>query len=268
MTRSAVWFPVMVFAFALFLFVQAGPSSAQEETAGGWEIDVVPYMWLLAVDGSTNLGGIETHIHESIGDVLGDTNIAGMAYLEASRNNYGFFIEPLYAHFKAHGSVSGVDVTAKTNWWLIDAGGFYRLTKWGDRKRDDQSGFVDLLGGLRYWDLESKIAETIPGLGTLSVRKDDSWVDPFIGARMRAFFNKKTFIDARGDIGGFGISSKSSHFTWNAHLTLGYYLSRSTAVMVGYRALNLDRDEGTGKDRFKWDATMHGPLVAFGISFP
>ena len=38
-------------------------------------------------------------------------------------------------------------------------------------------------------------------------------------------------------------------------------------VLAGYRALYQDFEDGSGRDRFEWNITMHGPVMAFSIQF-
>jgi len=58
-------------------------------------------------------------------------------------------------------------------------------------------------------------------------------------------------------VGGFGVGSE---FTWNLVGTLQYHLSRTVSLGVGYRALDIDYEQGSGASRFKFDVLMHGPV--------
>ncbi len=39
------------------------------------------------------------------------------------------------------------------------------------------------------------------------------------------------------------------------------------SLMLGYKAIYIDYDEGGGPDEFKWDATISGPFVGLKIAF-
>jgi hypothetical protein len=74
--------------------------------------------------------------------------------------------------------------------------------------------------------------------------------------------NPEKTLPARGDIGGFGVGCD---FTWNASGLLVWQPWKHVALAAGYRALDQDYEDGEGRDRYKWDAVMHGPLA--GINF-
>jgi AhpD family alkylhydroperoxidase len=68
----------------------------------------------------------------------------------------------------------------------------------------------------------------------------------------------------RGDVGGFGIGSD---LTWNLVGTFQYYLSRAVSLDVGYRAFDIDYDQGSGATLFKFDVLMHGPRLGVVFRF-
>lgn len=43
--------------------------------------------------------------------------------------------------------------------------------------------------------------------------------------RVLSYLTSRFFITLRGDVGGFGVSSNSSHITWNGVGTVGYHLT-------------------------------------------
>jgi len=75
-------------------------------------------------------------------------------------------------------------------------------------------------------------------------------------------------VTALGDIGGFGAGSE---FTWQAAGMVGYrfglFGDDNARVLAGYRALYQDYKSGSGSNEFKWDMTLHGPVLALAISF-
>ena len=59
-----------------------------------------------------------------------------------------------------------------------------------------------------------------------------------------------------------------SDFTWQLAGLLGYrfpLFGADAKAVVGYRALSQDYKSGSGANRFKWDTTLHGPVL--GLSF-
>jgi hypothetical protein len=69
-----------------------------------------------------------------------------------------------------------------------------------------------------------------------------------------------------GDIGGFGVGSD---FAWDAFGVIGYRFSlfgqENSGVIAGYRALSQDYTDGSGRDKFQWDVTLHGPILGLFV---
>ena len=66
------------------------------------------------------------------------------------------------------------------------------------------------------------------------------------------------------DIGGFGVGAD---FTYNAWAMLDYSWGEKRHAFFGYRGLYQDYKTGSGANRFKWDATSHGPVVGMIFHF-
>jgi hypothetical protein len=62
-----------------------------------------------------------------------------------------------------------------------------------------------------------------------------------------------------------------SDFAWNAFGLIGYrfglFGEDNARVLAGYRALSQDYTDGSGRNKFKWDITMHGPILGLDIGF-
>ncbi len=124
---------------------------------------------------------------------------------------------------------------------------------------------LGVLGGGRYWYMKTKLDLEVPLAGFAGkVEKSKDWIDPFIGLRLSADLTKRFSLGLRGDLGGFGVGSE---FSWNAVGVLGYSVSRVVSLWLGYRALGLDYESGSGFNKIKTDAIMHGPIVGVGFYF-
>jgi len=68
--------------------------------------------------------------------------------------------------------------------------------------------------------------------------------------------------------GGFGVGSD---FAWQATGLIGYrvglFAERDANLFAGYRALDQDYSDGSGRNRFAWDVTAHGPVIGVAIRF-
>jgi opacity protein-like surface antigen len=119
---------------------------------------------------------------------------------------------------------------------------------------------MDLIAGGRIFRAETEINVRGRNGGSASANDSTAWVDPIIGIRGRGELGHDFFFNYYGDIGGFGVSSR---LTWQALAGLGYNLSKTCSVGIGYRALGMDYDE----DGLKIDLISHGPYLGFEFSF-
>ena len=42
---------------------------------------------------------------------------------------------------------------------------------------------------------------------------------------------------------------------------------KAASANFGYRAMSQDYSTGSGADKFEWDMTLHGPILALAIKF-
>jgi hypothetical protein len=92
----------------------------------------------------------------------------------------------------------------------------------------------------------------------------ETWVDPFIVARLKSDPAEKFIYQLRGDIGGFGVGSD---FAWQIQAYAGYRFSKLLQVTAGYRVLGMNYDKGSGENRFLYDMAIYGAVVRFGFNF-
>ena len=72
----------------------------------------------------------------------------------------------------------------------------------------------------------------------------------------------------RGDVGGFDVGSQ---FSWNVlgaySFQIGVYHGATYTGLLGYRALSVDFEKGSGASRYHYDMLQHGPLLGLTVSF-
>jgi hypothetical protein len=94
------------------------------------------------------------------------------------------------------------------------------------------------------------------------------WVDPLIGLRLRYELAPGQELVLRGDVGGFDVGSE---FSWNAlaaySWTIGVHYGVTYSGLLGYRALAVDFEKGSGANRYQYDVVQHGPLLGLKLSF-
>jgi hypothetical protein len=144
--------------------------------------------------------------------------------------------------------------------------GFYRLGTWpiGNGEGNPESKknatlTADLIGGGCFWWMKNTInIKGSLGVFDTSVSGSDTWFDFMIGGRAQVEMNK-FFFELRSDIGGFGLGF-SSDISWKIVRNFGYELPwYQITPVIGYRALYDKYSNGSGDNRFEWDAWMYGP---------
>jgi opacity protein-like surface antigen len=241
--------PTLAFAFAL----AALPAAA----ADGWSFAVSPYAWLPGMNTSlgTEFGRIDSDEEDS--DVLSALDFAFMGALEARHGRWGLIGDLLYAKLSNETDAplgilfASAEVTTKVG--AATGYGYYRAY-------EDDHLSVDLLGGLRYYDVKVE-ASLAPGqLQGREFEADEQWVDGVIGLRGRGDFNEHLFATALVDYGGFDGARDSA---WQVLATVGYQFNDRWSAQAGWRYLDIEK-EMAGEDV---QVELDGPIVGFTYRF-
>jgi hypothetical protein len=285
---------------------QDKPAPVAAQPAGDWSFTFTPYGWMTFYTGTQTVKGRTVTVDTNVFQLLdkSESLVPWMSYFEARfEDRIGLFLDVMYANIKGgksaakdftidpfiSGSLAGtasVDYETLT----VQFGGAYQFAKIGpDRSAEGpgmagvgQTAFDALLGG-RYWYQRADL--TINLNGTLNVAYYDlelsrdrtkaiarsgvvTWVDPYVGFRVRHKLAPRQDVSLEADIGGFGLGSRIS---WQA---LGAYRFEFAttgnigwAGVVGYRALYVDYAQGSGNTRFEMDLLQHGPVLGISARF-
>ncbi|MBV5337552.1 MAG: hypothetical protein J0653_06295, partial [Deltaproteobacteria bacterium] len=156
-----------------------------------------------------------------------------------------------------------ISLDAKSSLVLSDIAAYYRLGTASLGKDGGNPASFDLLAGVRIWGVGMTLDLNTAQMGrTVSMQK--TWVDPIVGARAIFALSEKWHLEMRGGVGGFGISSG---ITWDAGALVGYSLWDHGTLLMGYRAVGVNHSEGSGRNAFKFDATLHGPIIGLAFTF-
>jgi hypothetical protein len=254
----------------------------------GWQFQFTPYGWLPWVNGDAVINGREFAVSEDPVQVLESLDFAWMSYMQARRGAITLFSDVIYADVSNSGSFArsktfsphvsgtlGAALSADYRYWIVEAGGMYETNRWnfGNNYGGETDTWLEMLAGGRYWhqelDVDVALAGTVnlDGLvvsGTRATARSGvvEWIDPFLGLRMHYKPTLSDEFTVRGDIGGFGIGSQ---FTWHVLATYNSYLGTHAGIAydgyLGYKALSVDYDEGTGTGRYEFDVIQQGPVV-------
>lgn len=241
------------------LLASAGSATAEvmatPSPASGWEFNISPYLWLTAIDGTNGPTANPAEIDASFSDIFDVLEMAAALQFEARHGRWGVIGDVFYAELGSSGTTNGpaqADVDVNFKQFLGELDVFYRVA-------DTSQGSLDLYAGVRYNDLSLELDATGNNLDK-SRSADREWADPILGARMRWNINESWYLAAKGDIGGFGVSSE---FTWNLYGALGYQINDTVSVEVGYRAFDTDYED----DGFTYDITQSGLQLGLNVKF-
>jgi hypothetical protein len=251
-----VWLQIVVLTIALAIMCT---SAHAQESSDSWKFRLSPlYLWVINLNGDQTIASQTVPIDIKLGDVINNVEAVFTANFEAVHNNqWGLLVDFTYVNIDGSQTTGTVTQEVDFKTVLAEIDGFYRAIG-GEHN-------LDLLLGLRYMSMDTDInisGAPPPIPPSLGGKKD--WVDPIIGARWVWKFADRWALLVRGDIGGFGVGSD---FTWQAAGLVDWQPFKYVSFTAGYRALYQDYEEGSGRDLFKYDATMHGPVIGFSIKW-
>lgn len=227
----------------------AGKGSNSDE----WQFTLAPlFLWGMNIDGTAGIGPVDAPLELDFkDDVFENLSAVFTVHFEAKKNDLGLFAEYQYVSLDPSSSLpNGASVDVDFTIQAAEFGAGYRVTTWGNTA-------VEPILGFRWTsqDLEAGI-----GGGPQLVDSTEDWWDVFAGVRFWTYFTDKWTLITRGDIGTGG-----SDVVWNLSFIVDYQFKDWGSVFFGYRWMDYDYEEGTGQDRYAYDALQQGPLV--GVSF-
>jgi hypothetical protein len=229
----------VIVIIAIFL---ATPASAQQ-----WDWKLTPYLWAAGLDGSATVGPVAADVSVDFSDVLDILRGGGLVRFEAQSDRHGFYGDLVYLRLKeeeARDTIGG-SLELKFDALIAEGAYFYRV---GD--------IYALEFGARYWDFETTLR---PALLPEATRTND-FVDGFIGFRSEFDINEQWDLLFRGNVGGGG-----SDFSAGLQVDFRRSFANGNSLDIGYRALDIDYEDGSGLTAVGLDLSMHG--LAIGYTF-
>lgn len=235
-------------------------SSSALASTSDWQFHLAPYGWLTGQKGSVaTLPGlppadIDVDFYD---DILGNINGAVMLIGEARKDRFGMVMELTYTDIEDDMPTPGVlfsSLTSRTKTSIGSAGVFYSFLK-------SDTGFLDGIGGLRYWSIDSELSTTGGLIGSQEISNVKTWVDPIIGIKgLLRIENSKFYFSGFFLIGGFGAGSD---LMWDANINLGYSWTSGFSTTIGYRHFEVDYEDAT----FLYDVAQTGPILGLSWKF-
>lgn len=263
----------LVLGFALG--AAAIPARAEEPAGDPWQFSIAPYFWAASMNGDVTVKGHKAEVNATFLDILQDTNsiIGFEGHGEAHKGDWGLYLDGIYQRLGARTNpVEAINIDTTVEMSIVEGGVLYRVGYWDLGNTTDAFGggttklTLETYAGARYTNLTISNNVSAGGL-----KRDDggdkSWVDPLFGARATLNLTEHLQFIVGGDIGGFGAGSE---MTWSAIGLVGYsykLFGLDATTAAGYKALYQDYKDGSGTHDFKWDMTLHGPIIGTIIRF-
>jgi opacity protein-like surface antigen len=234
----------------------AGGAKAQSQ----WDYSLSAYGWFTALSNEvdTTFGAVETEL--SFGDIWDDLDIAAFAAFEARNGRWALVTDLNYASLTSEKDtpmgIAFDSVDVDTRLTVLSALAAYAVVD-----RDDLR--VDPAGGVRYYDIDIDVAlNAAAAANDCAAAFSESWIDPVVGARMRANLLNAWFFDGFADIGGFGLGD-ASELSWQVFGGAGYRVNATWSVRAGYRYLSVDKEIDGRDTRLE----LYGPVVGVTARF-
>lgn len=233
---------------------QASAQSTSPSSTVGWQVQLVPYLWGSGINGQVGIGNRTADVDASFGNVLSHLHFAAMGMADARLNKFVVLADAFYTDVRDQNATPGplfssVDPQQKLFFLTPEAGySVLHSSEWS----------LDVLGGIRWWHLNSELQFRSGLLPGVNLERTRGWVDAIGGLRAKRSFSEKWSANAYGDLGGGG-----SDFTYQIIGTANLNLAEHFALALGYRYLKVDYD----KDNFLMDTALKGPIVGFNFKF-
>lgn len=238
--------PRYVLAAAMLLACATAPVAQAAEDS--WDHTVALYLWGAGLDGSVQIGPVPAEVDASFGDILENLELATMLAWRAERGPIAITVDAMFVGLGGDGDGPlGTRFDLDVDQFIVGADLAMKL----------DAGFA-VLGGLRYVSLDNGLQIRGPGGAVADLSRKEDWIDPYVGASGTWPLGEKWSVTARGDVGGFGVGSD---LAWNAVLRFEWKFSERATLTFGYRALDIDFEEGSGIDLFAYDMLQSGPVA-------
>lgn len=242
---------LMVVIAAAVMTLAAWPASAQT-SANEWQFAIAPYLWGAGMNGSLTIGDQKVDIDVPFSTVWDNLDFALMGHFDMRNDHWVVLSDLIFVDLEDTQDLTRGSLKAGIDMTIFEAAGGYRV-----------SPAVALIAGARWVDMGASLSYS-GEIVDPDADAGESWIDPVVGVNVFTPLskNEKWWFGAYGDIGGFGVGSK---LTWELYANVGYRASHLVSIILGYRALDIDYEGGSGARSADLDLLVSGPQL--GVAF-
>ncbi len=249
----------LVVTFYFFSCTSFAQDSAIKKS--NWQFLLHPYLMFPNMNGTTGIGQLpDAEVNANADDIFSKLQFGAMLYAEAYNDRWAITSDIIYMDLSQaiegkRGIVRGAADVQQLVWELA---GLRKLDSW-----------LEAGIGFRLYNIESRLdmdvdSTVLGGGGHRSANLTKTWVDPIVITRFKFPAGTDWLFQVRADIGGFGLGSE---FSWQLQGDVAYRISKLFGLMVGYRIIGVDYENGTGNDRFLYDVNTFGPVIRLAFHF-
>jgi hypothetical protein len=255
MVLATLWQPSTATAADL---AQPPPEPQAPAYVNDWKFQLTLYGWATALDGDVGIRGLPpVDVDVSFADILDNLDGAIMGSFYASNGKWMVLTDLIWAKLSDSVDVGpfGGSVDFEQRQLIASAIVGYALPLGVPNLQ------LSATAGVRYNRLRAEL-DIDPALLPISISRKGTknWIDPTVGLFLHYDINDRWFVNALGDVGGFGVGSD---FTTQGFMSVGYMWTKSISTAIGYRAIYTNYD----KNGFVYDTTQHGPFASLAVHF-
>ncbi|WP_018238519.1 hypothetical protein [Ensifer sp. BR816] len=243
-------------ATAADIYSPLTPEAQQTTTESGWSFTFAPYFWAAGLSGDIAQFGLPAvHADASFSDIFDHLDFGAMVIGEARYGPYSIFTDIMYTKISGQGGTprgilaNDVALTSETFAGFLGAG--YSVL-------EDNSGRLEIVGGLRVWSVESELSFSGGLLDGVSRADEATWVDGLAGFRATYSLTPEIYLTGWGLVGAGG-----ADLDWDVAAAIGYRFNDTVSAVAGYRALGVDYSD----DGFVFDVVQQGPILGLVVRF-
>lgn len=243
------------------LSVRCQASRTDSVTNHRFQIGATPYVWALGIFGAIGVMGNRFDVHVTARDIVDHLQAGFMGALEGTYRRWSMEIDVTYLKVEDLFIVPPPPVPPGTRANAVAKQAVFEFQA-GYQVSHTAPLAVDALVGGRRWVLDNAVTLSSDAQPTTTLTLNESWTEPFVGARASIDLSPRLLLQLHGDVGGFGVGSRSS---WQALGTLRYRISSRWTARVGFRDVGIDFKDDN-KDFF-YDVDYRGPIVSVTYRF-